>query len=59
VQRPDSGASLHPNIRAVPLELLAQPLAALRILRLDGHDLPLDDPEWVVDAIARWHAARE
>ena len=24
-----------------------------------GHDLPLDDPAWVVDAIARWHAARE
>jgi pimeloyl-ACP methyl ester carboxylesterase len=22
-----------------------------------GHDLPLDDPEWVVDAIARWQAA--
>lgn len=23
-----------------------------------GHDLPLDDPQWVVDAIARWHGAR-
>ena len=24
-----------------------------------GHDLPLDDPEWVVEAIAQWHAAQE
>lgn len=21
-----------------------------------GHDLPLDDPTWTVDAIARWQA---